>query len=161
MNPCCFAPLINLSAKKKKTDQMFPSLCVIQKDIKRNPSPLPTALSYINKRSFLSMSWYYQKAFSTGFTWSAAVQENAVTLRICMVSEWHRPCLNYAKMSNLRCLRQRERFLKKHGLISVHCPFLLVLLFERVISQRGLDGVLREHWRKINSTVRQCNFTKQ
>lgn len=46
--------------------------------------------------------------------------------------------------------------MKERGLISGSCHFVLVLLFEFVVGQRRLDGVLGEHWRKIqNSTVRQ------
>lgn len=152
MNPCCFAPLINLCLQKNRPRCFH--LCAWLRKTLRETHRHFTQHSNIKKISFHSTSWHYQKPFSTESTCSAVVQEDDVTLRICMVSEQHNPCLNYTKVSNQRCLCWRERF-KEHGLISGLCHFLLVLLFEFVVSQRGLDGVLREHWRKINSTVRQ------
>lgn len=65
-------------------------------------------------------------------------------------SRQHSVCVNYVKTSSLLWER-----LKEYGLISGLGHFLLVFLFEFVVGQSGLDGVLCEHLeRKMNTTIK-------
>lgn len=128
----------------------------------KNPPPFHTALHKENKKAPpLEPSRHSGRCdhdlISGKSTFSAVVLEDGVTLKLCLVlgsTVCKKTVQNLAKRCQTICLHFRERD-EECGLISSPCDFLLVFLFEFVVSQRGLDGVLCEHCGKINTVIRQ------